>query len=253
MARRHKPPESVHPNRWMVSYADLMTLLFAFFVVLYATTSVNTEKFQKMSQVLVGVFDQPSKVALPNNIKSLMSDLTQSFQESEPDYSPSNAFHIIEKLNILIEKTLPQKNIGLYNLDEAVQFTLASDELFIKSSQELTPNGEYFLTELAKALTQEDFFLYVEVLNDNQVDDTNPWLLGSGQMMSILQLLMLEQLSPTKMAGVAYGPYQPIATNNDEEGQGLNRRVNFVIYHNLQYFNRLKTLANKQKSAKPNK
>lgn len=53
MARRHKPPESTHPHRWMVSYADFMTLLFAFFVVMYAVSVVNNQKFERMSHALI--------------------------------------------------------------------------------------------------------------------------------------------------------------------------------------------------------
>jgi len=250
MARRHAPPESTHPNRWMVSYADLMTLLFALFVVMYATTSIHSEKFEKMSEVFVGVFDQPRKAAIPSNIESLITDLKMSFQDDQSTRSSFQAHELIQQLSQMIEKTLPNVVPEFYNWDEAVQVTLPSDVMFTDDAQQISVQGESFLVNLANTLQDTELFLYIEVFNDSDVNETNPWQLGSTQMMAAMQLLMLEQVSPTKIAGVAYGPFQPVATNDDEEGKSLNRRLNFVIYHNLQHFNRLKMLANKQKSAK---
>ena len=87
-------------------------------------------------------------------------------------------------------------------------------------------------------------FLLIEVLTDNQVNEESPWQLGAEQAMAIQQLLMLDTVSPLHMASINFGPFQPIATNDDEDGQAMNRRINFVIYRNLHQFNRLKIMTN---------
>lgn len=252
MAKRHKPPESVHPNRWMVSYADLMTLLFAFFVVLYATSTINQEKFEQMSQVFMGVFDQPAALGLSRNIETFVSEFRDSFQIETVSTKPALAIGDLQKsINELIVKTLKIDALPVLQLDDAIQLTLPADRIFVGRNAQISIDGEYFLSEFSKVLRDRDFFLLIEILNDDQGGEENPWLLGSLQAMAIKQMLVLDEVSPLHLASVNYGPFQPVATNDDEEGQALNRRINFVIYDNLKPFERLKTLAEEKKSANP--
>ena len=86
MARRHRPPESAHVMRWMVSYADFVTLLFAFFVVLYTISSVNNKKFDELSTALSGVFDRKDMSFQPIQLDAIFPiAIPQIPQESAQD------------------------------------------------------------------------------------------------------------------------------------------------------------------------
>lgn len=254
MARRHHPPESVHPNRWMVSYADLMTLLFAFFVVLYASSSVDNEKFKQMSHVFMGVFEQGASVNIPESVEVFMADFTQSFEPAEVDIAPIKIdVSLFERLNDISQQTLPSSQVNVQSTKQGMQVTVSSDALFGEDQQTISMEGSYFLTQLSKVLIDQPYFLMIEVLTDNQVNQARPWQLGANQGMALQQFIMLEGVSPLHLAAVNYGPFQPVATNDDPEGQALNRRIHFVIHDNLEDLKRLKTMTNGEFSANPNK
>lgn len=65
MARRRQPEEHENHERWLVSYADFITLLFAFFVVMYSISSINEGKYKVISQALIGVFNDPERSMKP--------------------------------------------------------------------------------------------------------------------------------------------------------------------------------------------
>ncbi|GAA6134846.1 flagellar motor protein MotD [Oceaniserpentilla sp. 4NH20-0058] len=246
MARRHVSPESTHLNRWVVSYADLMTLLFALFVVLYAASTVNQEKFKQMSQVFIGVFEKPSAVQLPQDLQTLMSDFSQSFEskETQENVKSEPSSELMKRIKIMLKDDFANHSIRLKTGEGNIQLSLPSDLIFSGSNTSISIDGEYFLSRFAKEINQNEMFLLIEVLTDNQVSKEKPWQLGAEQAMAIQQLLMLDSVSPLHMASVNYGPFQPIATNDDEDGQAMNRRINFVIYRNLDQFNRLKIMTN---------
>jgi len=70
MARRRQPEEHVNHERWLVSYADFMTLLFAFFVVMYSISSINEGKYKVISQALIGVFTDADRSSQSRSVKN---------------------------------------------------------------------------------------------------------------------------------------------------------------------------------------
>ncbi|WP_283789855.1 flagellar motor protein MotB [Bermanella sp. WJH001] len=256
MPRRHAPPESVHAQRWMVSYADFMTLMFAFFVVLYASSSLNDEKFKQMSDVFIGVFDQPAALSLPQDFQTLMSQLSDSLREPEDKVDEilnldKNEERLHNSLQALIDQSINKPRVSLNKVREFLQLEIPSDYIFNGKNDVVSVEGEYILSQLADVFEGIPNFISIEVFTDDQVDQTNPWQLASSQGMAILQLLALDDVSPLRLAAVNYGPFQPIATNDDEDGQSINRRVLFLIHSTSESVNRIKTVTDAHLSANP--
>lgn len=256
MPRRHSPPESAHAHRWMVSYADFMTLMFAFFVVLYSASSLNDEKFNQMSQVFVGVFDQPVALNLPSDVQSIITQLTG--RSDQAVQSPSETESIIENMDSvqvdltrLIEQFLNKPRVNLQKIPHYLQLEIPADYLFEGNSATVSVEGAFILAQLADALESIPNFISIEVFTDNQVPQVNPWQLAANQGMAILQLLTLDDVSPMRLAVINYGPFQPIATNDDDEGQSINRRVLFLIHDSKESINRVKTVTDAHLSANP--
>lgn len=256
MPRRHSPPESAHAHRWMVSYADFMTLMFAFFVVLYSASSLNDEKFNQMSQVFVGVFDQPVALNLSPDVQSIITQLTAPSDQKNESLSESDS--LIEDmallqvdLNRLIEQSLDKPRVSLQKVPHYLQLEVPADYLFKGNSATVSVEGAFILAQLADAFEGISNFISIEVFTDNQVPEVNPWQLAANQGMAILQLLTLDDVSPMRLAVINYGPFQPIATNDDDEGQSINRRVLFLIHDNKGSINRVKTVTDAHLSANP--
>ena len=141
--------------------------------------------------------------------------------------------------------------MSLNKVRQFLQLEIPSDYIFNSNTGVVSMEGEYILSQLADVFESIPNFISVEVFTDDQVDQSNPWQLASSQGMAILQLLTLDDVSPLRLAAVNYGPFQPIATNDDEDGQSINRRVLFLIHSNIESVNRIKTVTDAHLSANP--
>jgi chemotaxis protein MotB len=235
MPRRHKPPESSHPHRWMVSYADFMTLLFAFFVVLYAMSVVNNQKFERMSQALVGLFDSSAAFSLPIKMTDILPPIiNQTDGESYHDDDHLDIQDMQNNLQALVQENikdlLTQPEFNLEKNNDWLQIKVQADELFRVGSSELSDAGEQIIIRIAKAFSKFKHSINIDVFSDVTVGDgLNNWQLSASQGSSIAYLLTMESILPGRLAVSAYGPYHPIATNDDDDGRAINRRVIFMI------------------------
>ncbi len=255
MPRRHHRPESVHPYRWMVSYADFMTLLFAFFVVMYAASSVNDKKFDEMAHSLVGVFEGTNKSLMPFQIEAIFPGLAPasdvSLVSSKEGDRPEPQGDILELLQGALNPLIEENHFNLTMDEKWMQLEVPVDSLFNEKGSKLSYEGEQVLVTLAKSFMAFTNPINIEVFADNQPSgNDSPWLLSAKQGAIISQFLVLEQIAPRRLAVVSYGPFQPIATNDDEEGRAINRRIIFLIDRNVLHRERIKTVTNHHLSAK---
>ncbi len=257
MPRRHKPPESTHPHRWMVSYADFMTLLFAFFVVLYAMSVVNNQKFERMSQALVGLFESPSAFPLPIRLNDILPPVIYTPDgENHDDEDHMDIQGLQNNLQALVQENikelLTQPEFNLEMVNDWLQIEVQADQFFTIGESDLTLDGEQTLVMLAKTFAQFKQNINIEVFSDIAADDDkNSWQLSAAQGASIAHLLIMEDISPDRIVISAFGPYHPVATTEDEEGRAINRRVNFLIDRAGKARERTKIVTNRHLSAKP--
>jgi chemotaxis protein MotB len=257
MPRRHKPPESSHPHRWMVSYADFMTLLFAFFVVLYAMSVVNNQKFERMSQALMGLFDSSAAFSLPIKMTDISSPIIyRPDGENYDDEDHLNIQNLQNNLQALVQENikdlLTQPEFNLENNNDWLKIVVRGDKLFSMGKSELSPVGEQIIIRFAKTFQKFKQSINVEVFSDVMVGDgLNNWQLSASQGSSIAHLLTMESILPARLSVSAYGPYHPVATNDDEEGRSINRRVVFMIDRTGKQRDSTKIVTDQDLSAKP--
>lgn len=241
--RRRRREEHENHERWLVSYADFITLLFAFFVVMYSISSVNEGKYKVLSDTLVGVFNQPERAARPISIgeevpRTLAPDLDAA-PESEESTGPTDALNQIA-LNV-------QEAFG--DLIQSNQLTVRGNELWVEidlnssllfSSGDAVPSEEAFaiVEKIAKILAPYENPVHVEGYTDNVPINTGPypsnWELSTARAASIVRMLAAEGVSAGRMAAVGYGEFQPVSANETAEGRARNRRVVLVVSRNLQ-------------------
>jgi len=270
MARRKKRQEE-HENheRWLVSYADFITLLFAFFVVMYSVSSVNEGKYRVLSSTLDGAFkgnprsmkaieigDIIQNKALIDRlmlmdggadkiIPDLHTDSTakqgadivdtsiegqQKIKEAEVLESLGNELE--DALSPLIDRDL----VSVEKNDLWVEVEMNSNMLFGSGNATLSDEALRVLWKVAKPIRRLNNAVQVEGFTDNVPINTfeypSNWELSAARAASVVHLFAKYGIDPERLAAVGYGEYHPIEDNETAEGRERNRRVVIVIQSN---------------------
>lgn len=244
MSRKKRHEEHVNLERWLISYADFITLLFAFFVVMYSISSVNEGKYRVLSDTLVSAFNKSPKTLQPIQVGQdgisgepsiLDPERATGGQASPMDlFQQSNNLAAIENdfqqaLMPLIEKDL----IDIKRDENWVEIEINTSLLYASGSADLEDEALPILQRLAEILQRYPNTIQVEGFTDNLPINTyiypSNWELSAARAASVVHLFMNEGVEPDRMAAIGYGEYRPIADNATPEGRRKNRRVVLVI------------------------
>ncbi len=255
MPRRdnHASHDQENHERWLISYSDFITLLFAFFVVMYSISSVNEGKYKVLSKTLIGAFDvpeRPSSSADPVNLKDYVNnsfiDLTeQSYKDGERvDGSDSEGGTQQSQLNQLSDQVesafadlIEDKQIAINGNETWVEISLNSSLLFSSGSAQPSSRAIPILQEIAGILGGYENPVHVEGFTDNVPINSelfrSNWELSAARSATVVRLLASEGVDPERLAAVGYAEFQPVATNESAEGRSENRRVVIIVSKNL--------------------
>ena len=245
--RRREPEEHVNHERWLVSYADFITLLFAFFVVMYSISSINEGKYKIISQALVGVFNDAERTLKPIPIGE---ERPLTIQPAKPlvkdsDQTDAGLGQITRDPLKTIADDITQ---AFGDLIASNQLTVRGNELWVEielnssllfGSGDAMPSDVAFsiIDKVAAILKPFDNPIHVEGFTDDLPIRTaqypTNWELSSARSASIVRMLAMQGVNPARMASVGYGEFQPVANNATPEGRALNRRVVLVVSRNL--------------------
>ncbi len=247
--RKHTEEEPENLERWLVSYADFITLLFAFFVVMYSISSLNEGKYKILSQTFSSVFslDKTSQAAQAQTALIEManqkgSELVNLLPEVPP--VPPHPDGIQESEQAQLERVASQMEAVLapYVQDDLVtvkrselwvELEIKSGLLFSSGSAALSKGSGALLYRLSQIFTGVDNVIHVEGHTDNVPIATfefpSNWALSSARAASVVKQLVDYGVSPQRMVALGYGEYHPVADNKQEEGRNRNRRVAIII------------------------
>lgn len=248
MARRRMPEEHENHERWLVSYADFITLLFAFFVVMYSISSINEGKYKILSQALVGVFNDAERSMKPIPIGE---QRPLSVKPAEPLVKDSEEIDagIGQSASDALQSIANDVRDAFGDLIKSDQMTVRGNELWIEielnssllfGSGDAMPSDQAFniIEKVAGIVKRFDNPIHVEGFTDDQPISTaqypTNWELSSARSASIVRMLAMDGVNPARLASVGYGEFQPIASNATTAGRAKNRRVVLVISRNLE-------------------
>ena len=212
--------ESGEKDRYLITYSDLITLLLGLFIILYAISKIDSNKYEKMITAMGDVFGSHGKVV---SIKNPGTELV-----------PNNGSHLKSELNQLIDQYHYNKSIRLEENERGVTIHILDDILFPSGSAELASYSVTVLNRLAEILKELPNDIRIEGHTDNVPINTSTfpsnWHLSvSRALNTAYYLINNEGLNPEKVSIVGYSEYKPIATNDSQEGRATNRRVDIVI------------------------
>jgi chemotaxis protein MotB len=254
MARRKKHEEHENHERWLVSYADFITLLFAFFVVMYSISSVNEGKYRVLSETLEAVFVEPKRSVAPIQVGELsrgQGEKTPQPGESPPSDYPIELPKIPNRPPPVSEQAIRTINDLSNQLSSALAEMIESEDVIIKKGEDwleleiksrvLFESGEARLEKNAVPVIGQIADILQTAANPIQVEgftDNNPintprfpsnWELSAARAASVVHLLDRFGIQPDRMSAIGYGEYKPVADNNTEDGRQKNRRVVLVV------------------------
>lgn len=243
MARRRRGEEE-HENheRWLVSYADFITLLFAFFVVMYAISSVNEGKYKVLSDSLTNAFRNvtgqpgaqpilvtqgaPPVTSRPVGKPDKVADPKKAQQRQK---MKSIAKDIMEALQPLVA----QGKVRLLETSRGVTIEINDSVLFAAGQARLQPASINALGVIAAVLARTDFPITIEGHTDNIPINTaqfpSNWELSALRATTVLRLFNDAGVGAERLTAIGYGDTRPVETNTTTEGRARNRRVSILI------------------------
>lgn len=247
MAKKHKHPEHVNHERWLVSYADFMTLLFAFFVVMFASSQVDSNKLGRFTEsfttaVTWNMFDSPGGYGMMPHDKAKAFVGDQPSDEEDPKACKGKGegdkeLEAKELKQNLEAKLKSQKDlVSLKVIDAHGEIILRLPErlLFDVGAADIRPEGKNAVLLIAKELGQHDVAVRVEGHTDSAPIHTDKfpsnWELSGARAMTVLRVITeTKTITPDRISGAGYGQHHPIASNDTTEGRAQNRRVDLVV------------------------
>jgi chemotaxis protein MotB len=267
MVRRRQREIHVNNERWLVSYADFITLLFAFFVVMYSISQVNQSKYRVLSETFVQAFNQPNdskvnpvpqekitsssdsiipidmgKTAIEDNIKqpqiavvddSVKPDMNAQSNTTAKTQTSDELTQISDLVNEKFAQLIDDQLIKVSSNELWLQIELKDSILFASGGVETSPQAQTIFTEIAGIVKNYENPIQVEGFTDNVPIrngryPTN-WELSSARATEIVKFLASQGVAPERLAAVGYGEFQPLVSNDTEMGRAQNRRVAVMI------------------------
>ena len=291
MARRRvRQEEHENHERWLVSYADFITLLFAFFVVMYSVSSVNEGKYRILSSTLDGAFKGGPRSMKPIEIgdiiqnKALIEQLMKLDAGGDkviPDlYADSARKQAVEIVDTTVDspqkmseaKALEQLGdeledalsaqidrdlVSIERSDLWIEVEMNSNMLFGSDNATLSDEALRVLWKVAKPFRKLNNSVQAEGFTDivpiNTFEYPSNWELSAARSASVVHLFAKYGINPERLAAVGYGEHHPIEDNATAVGRERNRRVIIVIQSNaIARFTEKRKPADKVEERQPN-
>jgi chemotaxis protein MotB len=248
MGRRKYVEEHTNHERWLVSYADFITLLFAFFVVMYSISQVNESKYRVLSNTLEDAFNQPELATeaiqigekARSNPTNLIELNTNAAKTKDGEGGTDNAANMPDEFKQVADKIaaafgdlMTQGLVTLRGNEEWLEIEMKSSLLFDSGDATLTNHALELLGQVAAILREQKNAVRVEGFTDNKPIHTvrypSNWELSSARAAAVVQLFVEEGIDSSRLVAAGYGEFQPVGPNDTPENRTKNRRVVLMI------------------------
>ncbi len=249
--RRRRPDAQVNHERWLISYADFVTLLFAFFVVLYASSQIDTQRATRLSDAInsafqqLGIFEKDNhkpgdvepKITLPSalNAGQDLSHWAPDGQDrlgTDPTKREFNA--IRSELEQALAAEIKRNEVALAMEPDGLVVSLREVGFFDSGAADIKPDAQAAFSRVAVILHEHSFAVRIEGHTDNVPIHTaqfaSNWELSTARATELVKTLVEQHGIPAeRLSAAGYAQFHPAASNATAKGRQLNRRVDVVI------------------------
>ena len=218
-------------NRWLISYADLITLLFAFFVLMYAASHLNEQKYKALSKSLESVFSR-NPISTPKVNPNMPIQGRKVVKPASPVLEKP-LISITEELERSLKPLIEEGQLSVRETHEGVAIEIKDTALFESGRATLPPRSVEILGRIAQPLQTIPNEIRVEGFTDN-VPIRNPifpsnWELSAARAGSVVRLFTEQGVSAKRLVAMGYAGNFPVDSNLTPEGRAKNRRVSITI------------------------
>jgi chemotaxis protein MotB len=242
--KKHHHEEHVDES-WLIPYADLLTLLLALFIVLFASSSVDAQKFEQIAKSMssafnggTGVMEYPSPI--PENQPETTNPMEEQ-KEDDPEFDQKEKAELAElqqKINAYIKEKNLDESLKTHLTDEGLLITILNDVFFDSGRAEVRIGNTTLAQDISELLvTRPPRNVVISGHTDNvpisnSQFDSN-WHLSVMRAVNFMKVLLEnESLDPRRFSAKGFGEYQPVESNDTREGRAKNRRVELLILPN---------------------
>jgi chemotaxis protein MotB len=221
-------------GRWMLTYLDMITLLFGVMIIMYAMSSANKAKAEQVAESLRMGFQggwtifQGNKSGGSTLIENLNPEGTRKKQ-------------LFNKFVSVLKEEVKNKSVNIKEEEGGIIISLAGDLYFATASAELNTDAERVLDKISSVLKDIEFFIRVEGHTDEMAVDQNTyldnWQLAALRAANVVRFLEFIGIEPKKMSAISYGQYRPFfdKAQATPEARSIERRVDIVIPTDKKY------------------
>jgi len=246
MSRRHARHEQheEHENheRWLISYADFITLLLVFFIIMFAISSVNISKFRALAVALSDATGSGTTQSKVIDVHNPNTNVDSSTGKKKPQTKSSTSAAEKEKQKIAkqlkkdIAKAGLQKDVKVIVDERGVVLLLTNSLLFTSGAAQVLPHGSTVLTKLIKPISSQHKPIVVEGHTDNSPISTaqfpSNWELSTSRATNVLRFLLNRGIDPKALAASGYADTHPMPgaeKNATAQQRAMNRRVELIL------------------------
>jgi chemotaxis protein MotB len=226
-----------HENteRWLLTYADMITLLMLFFIILYSMSTRDKGKFEALAQALEAVFAGGNFGVFDSQPFKTNKGLMENLGKYPADRSRSKKKAILHKFSSALYSTIQAGKVRVTTNEMGVAIILSSDMFFDSGSARINPEEIQTLEKVAKLISEMNNNVRIEGHTDNRVLNLSNtqfrsnWELSGARALNILEFFESYGLKSDRMSSVAFGSTRPMVPNESPEDRALNRRVEIII------------------------
>lgn len=228
MPRRKKKGDDVNTNGWMDTYADTITLLLTFFILLYSISAVDSEKLKQLNHALQSSLKGNTEVSEVKDIKDL------EVKTKEPESGNTEYEDLAKKLNNTIEKNGLTEVIKLRKEDRGIVLQLDETILFEPGKADLKENNKEVLETITTIINEHNNDVLIEGHTDNvpmnNKEFASNWELSAARALSAVTYFVHDkQIDPMRFSVKGYGEYKPLVPNDTPENRAINRRIDILM------------------------
>lgn len=275
MARKHKHEDHINHEAWAIPYGDLVTLLLAFFVVMYSMSSVNEGKYRVLSDSLVAAFRGAPRTTQPIQIgdktaKTMQSNNSavvapgQLFQlpgrpgeheaggpsqgvdspgaeGNDEGGVPHSLRQISDEIEAAMKSLIDDELVHVTRRTMWVEIEINTDILFPSGRAGVVDDARPVLNQIARILGRFENPIRVEGHTDNKPISTRQfpsnWELSAARAAGVVHLFSERGVQPERLVVAGMGEYQPVADNTTAPGRNRNRRVVLIVLDGIERSN----------------
>jgi chemotaxis protein MotB len=256
--KRHEPHEEHVDESWLIPYADLLTLLLALFIILFAMSKMDAKKYDQVMHSLnsafsggAGMFEMsnivPMEIAPSDNQKKedetkTEDSKTQSQNQAlhEAQVQNQDLIELQKKLETFIQENGLTTQLETKLINGMLKITIRDYALFQSGSADIKPDAQKLAYNISQMLDKYvNYDVEVAGHSDNRPINTREfetnWDLSVKRSLNFMKILLMNntKIDPSHFRSIGYGEYQPIDTNDTEEGRSKNRRVEVNIVRHI--------------------